>query len=562
METRISSEAEARDGSGWLKQIGSQGEGNVSGRPWMIAVENFIKVQEDKVRNDPTSVDPILNAYARMLKLQVEVAKQTFAKNTKNGKISHMWDSNVVEHNANYITKDPETGEIKLKGGRNKLKKNWEVLWPEAGSKGTQMSPEQIALDMGQLTTFGMSAIGQNRGNSAYRFKYPHEFFIVLMNDANMLSKLTSIEYNPNLLTGLDTEAVKGGFSPNVASLHNQMSMDLARFVSVDGQPRYSMVKQMLEEAIRIMDLNRRGSHGLDLNVHDESTDIKRVSIGLGRDNPTALLPERPHGVVTPKEKNLIQMHRTALEAWKAKGKGENLLEGLSDWEAWQELKNHPDNENHWRWFYGPEQGGRELREIAESQIFGIKDSSGWIKEGRGVPPEFKRIMITNERGVLDVVYVDENGNVWDVEKGQIDTKKSKQNKSEIQKKLEDEKNTEQTTTDVPPPDVPPPDVPPPDVPPPNRRITHWDTNPPPEGTPPPVAMPARNVTAADFRVWRDWIPMEQTTRGYTIKNSMNYLIISLNNRFRVYNPYREVIGVYARLEDAKKRVERNIPKK
>jgi len=564
-ETRINSDAVNRDSSGWLKQIVSQGEGNVSGRPWQIAVENFIKVQEDQVRNDPTAVDPILNAYARMLKLQVEVAKNTFAKNTKNGKISNMWDSSVVEHNANYIKVDPQTGEVKLKSGRNKLKKNWEVLWPEAGSEGTQMSPSQMALDMGQLTSFGISAKGLNRGQSAYRFKYPHEFFIILMNDSDMLSKLTSIKYDPNLLSALDTEAVKGGFSPNVASLHNQMSMDLARFVSVDGQPRYSMVNQMLEEAIRIMDLNRRGSHGLDLNVHDESTDIKRVSLGLNRDNPTAFLPERPHGVITDSEKNLIAMHRTALEAWKAKGKGENFLEGLSDWEAWQELKNHPDNEAHWRWFYGPEQGGTQFTERAESQVIGVKDSSGWISEGKGVPPEFKRIMITNEDGILDVIYVDENGNVWDVEKGQIDKKKTRDNKSEIQKRL-DKENENNPPADVPPPNVPPADIPPPnvppaDVPPPNVRITHWDTSKPPEANQPPVPMPARNVTAADFRVWRDWIPMENNTKGFSIKNSMNYIIMSLNNKYRVYNPYREVIGVYDKLEDAKRRVERNRPK-
>jgi hypothetical protein len=74
--------------------------------------------------------------------------------------------------------------------------------------------------------------------------------------------------------------------------------------------------------------------------------------------------------------------------------------------------------------------------------------------------------------------------------------------------------------------------------------------------------MPTRNLTASDFRVWRDWIPMESNQRGYTIRNGMKYTITMLNGRFRVYNPYRGVIGVYDKLEDAKKRVERDRPKK
>ena len=45
--------------------------------------------------------------------------------------------------------------------------------------------------------------------------------------------------------------------------------------------------------------------------------------------------------------------------------------------------------------------------------------------------------MITDKNGHLDVIYVNEKGEVWDVENGKIDQKKTKENQKEIKDKLE-----------------------------------------------------------------------------------------------------------------------------
>jgi len=60
---------------------------------------------------------------------------------------------------------------------------------------------------------------------------------------------------------------------------------------------------------------------------------------------------------------------------------------------------------------------------------------------------------------------------------------------------------------------------------------------------------------------WRSFT-QETTTEGNSIfKNAMNYIIIQAGKKYRVYNPYKTMIGVYDDLEQAKRRVQREEPK-
>jgi hypothetical protein len=54
----------------------------------------------------------------------------------------------------------------------------------------------------------------------------------------------------------------------------------------------------------------------------------------------------------------------------------------------------------------------------------------------------------------------------------------------------------------------------------------------------------------------------EQTASGRILKNAKGYAIILANNKFRVYNPTKAIIGVYNSEEEAKKRIYKEMPKR
>jgi GNAT superfamily N-acetyltransferase len=59
---------------------------------------------------------------------------------------------------------------------------------------------------------------------------------------------------------------------------------------------------------------------------------------------------------------------------------------------------------------------------------------------------------------------------------------------------------------------------------------------------------------------WRDW-NAEKTPLGSVIKNTVGYMIIMQNNKFRVYNPSKAMVGIYTDLDQAKRRVQKDEPK-
>lgn len=73
--------------------------------------------------------------------------------------------------------------------------------------------------------------------------------------------------------------------------------------------------------------------------------------------------------------------------------------------------------------------------------------------------------------------------------------------------------------------------------------------------------LPIRFMPPDQVEAWRNF-KSEPTTEGNSIfKNAMNFVIIQANNKFKVYNPQKALLGIYTDLEEAKKRVRREEPK-
>ena len=71
----------------------------------------------------------------------------------------------------------------------------------------------------------------------------------------------------------------------------------------------------------------------------------------------------------------------------------------------------------------------------------------------------------------------------------------------------------------------------------------------------------ARYMPSEQAQAWRDF-KAEPTTEGNSIfKNAMNFVIIQANNKYKVYNPQKALLGIYTDLDGAKRRVQREEPK-
>ena len=75
------------------------------------------------------------------------------------------------------------------------------------------------------------------------------------------------------------------------------------------------------------------------------------------------------------------------------------------------------------------------------------------------------------------------------------------------------------------------------------------------------IDLRARYMPAEQAQAWRKF-ESERVSDGNSIyRNAMNFVIIQANNKFKVYNPQKALLGIYTDLEEAKKRVRREEPK-
>lgn len=71
------------------------------------------------------------------------------------------------------------------------------------------------------------------------------------------------------------------------------------------------------------------------------------------------------------------------------------------------------------------------------------------------------------------------------------------------------------------------------------------------------AARPQRMFQPAEYTEFKS----EQSATGRILRNAKGYVIMLANNKFRVYNPAKAILGVYGSEEEAKKRIYREIPK-
>jgi hypothetical protein len=80
-------------------------------------------------------------------------------------------------------------------------------------------------------------------------------------------------------------------------------------------------------------------------------------------------------------------------------------------------------------------------------------------------------------------------------------------------------------------------------------------------GIPHKDQLPIKFMPAEQAEAWRKF-ESESISDGNSIfKNAMNYVIIQANNKFKVYNPQKALLGIYNDLDGAKRRVQREEPK-
>ncbi|NDB60003.1 hypothetical protein EB001_16370, partial [bacterium] len=70
-----------------------------------------------------------------------------------------------------------------------------------------------------------------------------------------------------------------------------------------------------------------------------------------------------------------------------------------------------------------------------------------------------------------------------------------------------------------------------------------------------------RPSTVADIRVWRTY-KTETYGNGRSMKNAIGFTILELGKNFKVYNPYNALIGIYNSEDQARRRVQREEPKR
>jgi hypothetical protein len=73
--------------------------------------------------------------------------------------------------------------------------------------------------------------------------------------------------------------------------------------------------------------------------------------------------------------------------------------------------------------------------------------------------------------------------------------------------------------------------------------------------------IPTMRGTFMPAEGWRDW-KSERTSVGSVVKNAVGYVIMVSGDKFKVYNPYKAMVGIYSDLEQAKRRVQRDEPKR
>lgn len=524
---------------------------SISGDAWKHNVNKFLGKTKQQIK-DGIILPPSVVAFARILELQKYAAENTYVMNPK-GIIETLWESKGYKLNDNVYT---DKG--KLKSNRGALKKGYRIInpWEFDNTGKNRFRGDQE-----------YSVPNSWKELSVYRLGSTQEFMIALLNDPTHLARWNHMPVKPSLLDALNTPDVDVGFQRNVADLHNQMSDALSQFIGYEG----TFSHQILEEMIRTINAGREGAGS------NAPTDIQRVDVGNKRGLDRNKLPVRPQGFLTPYEKAFVNDWRVNMERWAEANGKPNALEGLSDFEIWERVgEDKPPFEGSDEAMKDPALWKVNAKDIAESQSQGV--SNQWVRDNaKKYARQTKEL--EDARKNLRVARWNEDLQKWEMidetEATGVDT-----TTDPIVDPIEKDKDTtvdpdrdKDTTVD---PDKDKDTTVDPD----RDKDTTVDPDRDKDGggrdrdrdgrggrdrdgkpPVPPAPIPKRTFTDADIRVWRSW-KTETYGNGSALKNALGYVIMSLNKNYRVYNPEKVLIGIYKDEEEAKRRVQREEPKR
>jgi hypothetical protein len=525
--------------------INTDGITSISGDAWKHNVNKFLGKTKQQIK-DGIILPPSVVAFARILELQKYAAENTYIMNPK-GTIETLWESKGYKLNDNVYT---DKG--KLKSNRGALKKGYRIInpWEFDNTGKNRFKGDQE-----------YNVPNSWKELSVYRLGSTQEFMIALLNDPTHLARWNHMPVNLDLLVPLNTPDVKAGFQRNVESLHRQMNEALTEFVGYEG----TFSHQILEEMIRVINAGREGAGS------NAPADIQRVDVGNKRGVQKSKLPVRPKGFLTPYEKAFVNDWRVNMERWAEANGKPNALEGLSDFEIWERVgENKPPFEGSDEAMKDPALWKVNSKDISESQIQGV--SNEWIRENAKKYAE-KTKELEESRKNLRVARWNEDLQKWemieDTEATGVDT-----TTDPIVDPVEKDKDTtvdpdrdKDTTVD---PDKDKDTTVDPDR---DKDGGGRDRKKDRDGKDkdrdgrdgkppvPPAPIPKRTFTDADIRVWRSW-KTETYGNGSALKNALGYIIMSVNKNYRVYNPEKVLIGIYKDEEEAKRRVQREEPKR
>lgn len=449
-------------------------------------VDALISQNENRIKNG-LYVDPIALAWTRLFKLHKHISENVYVTNGKS--MTSLWDSSGTQFNT-----INDKVKYKLKEGYTLVDAEGRALYHDIGDAAV---------------------------SDIYRLNNPQEFLVLLFNDPRMLARLSNIEFNPELLENLRNKGKSERLLPREERVAEELSKSASIYLSENQQPKHSVVNQVIEEAITLLSFGRRMKDGVLSNI-----DIPKNKVSHRYHEGIVEPKARPVGVITPWEKWYIQQHRNGLAEIARKTNTKNPLEGMSDWEAWQELKK-PQYENPQYEPFIPYKNPKFRTEEAPKNV-SLEPREQVVPEQpipeQPIPEQTTPEQVTPEEPPVSV--------------------------------SPDEVTTETPVIGIddilpkPKPATPTPTTPAPVTP---APVTPAPTQPKP--------MPPRDYTQADIRVWRTW-KTETYGNGSALRNALGYIIMSVGKNYRVYNPAKALLGIYKDEEEAKRRVQREEPKK
>lgn len=577
--------------------------GKATGTEWANGVDSLIQRTQEKIAKGEKIPTAILS-FVRVLALQRYILKNTMIR-SPNGSVESLWTSKGFELNKSMHS--PSGKSLKTRG---KLKSGYEKI----------NRFEQIEKQLGETTLQSLEIFEHNQESNVYRLASTQEFLIALFNDPQNIAEWSTIPKDPTLDTLKQTALVH---KPNLnKAIDNFVKQTESWIGHTDKSNTQSVVSQLAREVITLLeagnetpfDIKKHEIPNFERPFSEKSlsklperpqgylTPWERQLIEDYRDNYQQYYgteeglysrnisdnPTRTQGVEF-KNGVPVKVDKTGALVgtfgeqegqipsyydnsnglnWSHKvdiphSDSKNPLLGMSDWDIWQLIsKGNLETKN---------VGIKSSNDRANNSlnITFTPEEKAKHKNWQTAPTELTpKQILKDEVEILDRGGVDIETNTVEIEKRlkQEEAQRLKDEKEAERKRLKEEKEAErQRLRDER-----------------EERRGGGGGNRGGGGgggggngggnrggggdrgernVQPNEEYQGRPSTVADIRIWRTY-KTETYGNGRSMKNAIGFTILELGKNFKVYNPYNALIGIYNSEDQARRRVQREEPKK